>query len=149
MMQRQDHDNEYRWTREEDANEDDIRFLRDQINDFNFAATKIYDGMGLSIFVRDEQNKILGGIDGWTWGKCLYVQYLWIREDLRGKGYGKKLLLAAEEEARSRGCKQSILDTHGFQAPGFYQKYGYEVVGAIDDYPIGHQSIYFRKSLIS
>ena len=59
-MQEKEDENEYRWIEEEDANEDDVRFLRDRINEFNFAATNIYDGRGLSIFVRDDQNRILG-----------------------------------------------------------------------------------------
>ena len=147
VMMDKDHDSGYRWASEECASEEDVRFLRDQINEFNFTATDIYDGRGLSIFVRDEQDQILAGIDGWTWGQCLYIQYLWVREDLRGKGFGKKLLLAAEKEATARGCSQSILDSHSFQAPGFYQKFGYEVIGAVNDYPVGHSSIYFRKSL--
>ena len=67
---------------------------------------------------------------------------------LRGQGYGSHLLRAAEEEAVRLGCTVSVLDTFNFQAPGFYQKHGYEIVGAIGSYPRPqHQVIYLKKLL--
>ena len=138
----------HRWAIEEDADELDSRFLRDRINEFNYNATNIRDGRGLSIFVRDEQGGILAGLDGWTWGQCIFVQHLWVREDLRHRGYGKRLLLEAETEAVARGCRQSLVNTHSFQAPGFYRKLGYEVVGVAEDYPVGHQDLHLRKDLV-
>jgi hypothetical protein len=39
-------------------------------------------------------------------------------------GWGAQLL-AAEEEARRRGCNRVCVSSFTFQAPGFYRKYGY------------------------
>ena len=47
----------------------------------------------------------------------------------------------------ARGCTQALLDTHSFQAPDFYVQQGYIIYGTIDDYPLGHQKHYLRKSL--
>ena len=72
---------------------------------------------------------------------------MYVREDLRGQGYGEKLLLRAEEEARSRGVKNVFLDTFSFQAPDFYQKLGYRVFGELVDFPPGHTRHYLTKRL--
>jgi ribosomal protein S18 acetylase RimI-like enzyme len=126
----------------------DIRFLTDRIDEFNFAATGIHDGRDFAAFVRDAAGQVVAGIYGWTWGGCCDVRYLWVREDLRRLGHGRALLAAAEQEARARGCRQVVLETHSFQAPDFYRKYGYEVVSAYEEYPAGHRKYHLRKRLL-
>ncbi len=126
---------------------EDVQFLDDQINEFNVMQTGIRDGRLLACFVRDEARQIVAGIYGWTWGGTCEIRYLWVKRELRGRGYGHRLLAAAEEQARVRGCAQVVLDTHSFQAPKFYARYGYEVVGIIDDYPHGGQKLYLKKRL--
>ena len=125
----------------------DIQFLDDQINAFNVTQTGIQDGKLLAIFVRNEAREVIAGIYGWTWGGCCEIRYLWVHPDLRGRGYGGRLLMAAEHEALARGCMQVVLDTHSFQAPKFYAKLGYERISILEDYPRGHQKIYLKKSL--
>ena len=125
----------------------DVSFLEDRINEFNIAATGFDDGELLSIFVRDEKGEITAGIYGWTWGGACEIRSLWVHENLRGQGIGRDLLARAEAEALRRGCRQIVLDTHSFQAPDFYQKYGYRVIGIHDDYPRGHQIYYLEKKL--
>jgi ribosomal protein S18 acetylase RimI-like enzyme len=70
-----------------------------------------------------------------------------VHADWRGRGIGKELLGKAEAEAIRRGCAQIVLDTHSFQAPGFYTKHGYQIIGAHQDYPKGHQFYYLGKKL--
>jgi GNAT superfamily N-acetyltransferase len=127
----------------------DLQYLEDQINAFNVAQTGIAvaDDVLLSILLRDATGAIRAGIYGWTWGGCCEIRILWVDASLRHQGYGQRLLAGAEEEARRRQCHQMILDTHSFQALAFYQRYGYELVGTIDDYPLGYQKHYLRKAL--
>ncbi|GIN86250.1 hypothetical protein J6TS2_26360 [Heyndrickxia sporothermodurans] len=69
-------------------------------------------------------------------------------ESLRGKGCGKKLLDLAEEAAKKNHCRHIQLDTFSFQAPTSYQKYGYQVVGMIDDHPCENfQQFFLKKKL--
>jgi GNAT superfamily N-acetyltransferase len=126
----------------------DVAFLDDQINAYNIAVTQIDDWRALAIFVRDDAGHLLAGISGGTWAGYLEVKDLWVREDQRGQGLGRRLLLAAEQEARSRGCQQVLLDTHDFQAPGFYQRLGYVVFGAFEGIGGRHTRYYLSKKLI-
>ena len=64
-----------------------------------------------------------------------------------GNGVGTQLLVAAEQEARQRGCVKVTVDTHSFQAPEFYRRHGYVEVGSINDYPAGYSYHFFRKPL--
>ena len=129
--------------------DEETLFLARQINEYNFETTDIRDGRELMIRLRDPDGHLAAGLHGWTWGGCLEVASLWVREDSRGRGHGARLLLKAEEEAIRRGCHLAVLHTHDFQAPEFYKKYGYEVVGTVEDYPRGHSKIWMKKNLAS
>jgi len=127
----------------------DIRFLEDRLYDYNVEQTGSDDGKWLSIFVRDDAGEIVAGLHGWTWCGACRVQYLWVRQDLRRQGYGQRLLAAAEQEARARGCDHLLLDTFSFQAPLFYKKLGYEVVAVVDGFPRRPHSEYHLKKTLS
>lgn len=91
--------------------------------------------------------EILGGVIGETHWDWLYINLLYVNEDLRGMGYGHRLLELAENEAQKRGVKNAYLDTFSFQAPEFYTKYGYRVFGELNDFPTGHRRCYLTKKL--
>ena len=98
-------------------------------------------------FVAFDVEGVVGGLIGhirWRW---LYVAKLWVDERARGEGVGTKLLTAAEDLARSRGCVGASLDTFEYQARPFYEKLGYEVFGTLDGYPPGSRQFYLRKKL--
>ncbi len=132
---------------ESEPKPEDIRFLEDQLYAYNVEQTGLNDGQWLTIFVRDENGRIAAGLHGWTWGGGGRVQTLWVRPDLRRHGYGTRLLAAAEAEARARGCDRILLDTFGFQAPLFYQKHGYEIVGVDNNTLVEHKHYRLKKRL--
>ena len=101
------------------------------------------DHVPLSITLRD----VVGGVIGDTHLGWLFVQFFWIDEKYRGKGFGKRLIDAAEGEARKRGVKNVYLDTFSFQAPEFYEKLGYREFGRLKDYPAGHYRSWMTKAL--
>lgn len=100
-----------------------------------------------SVFLKNDLGEIFGGIQAHYDTESVYVEVLWVDEPLRKKGYGKKLLNAAELEAIKNGCVFSILDTWDFQAEGFYLKSGYELMGEIKKYWREHSRIFLRKAL--
>ena len=126
---------------------EEIQYLEDRIYEFNSAATGIADGAWLAIFVRGAEGRIIAGIAGALWGGCLEVRQFWVEEGQRRQGLGSRLLAAAENQARRRGCQQIVLATFSFQAPAFYARHGFEVVTAVDDYPRGHTNLLLRKCI--
>jgi GNAT superfamily N-acetyltransferase len=101
----------------------------------------------LCVFLHAPDNAVVGGLIGATYWQWLYVELLWVKAEVRGRGYGHRLLTLAEEEARKRGAKCAYLDTFSFQAPDFYERRGYEVFGELQDFPPGHQRYFLRKQL--
>ena len=126
---------------------DEVQYLEDRLYEFNSAATGITDGEWLAIFVRDDEDRIVAGICGNTWGGCLEIRQLWVDEARRKQGLGTRLFVAAEQEARRRGCRQILLTTFTFQAPAFYAKHGFKVLATVDDHPRGYQHLLLRKRL--
>ena len=117
------------------------------ISEFNEEQAGSDQGQNLCFVLRSPDEEIVGGVIGATHWDWFYINLMWIKEELRGQGYGGQLLALAEEEARRRGAKNAYLDTFSFQAPGFYKKYGYRVFGELDDFPAGHQRFYLKKEL--
>jgi GNAT superfamily N-acetyltransferase len=129
------------------ASEQDKAFVREALALHNVAATQDAYYSPLAIFLRDERGAILGGALGDIYGGWLHLTFLWVAEPLRGRGHGRQLLEAAEEEARAQGCRGVHLSTHSFQARPFYEKLGYEIVGEIPDNPEGYSLFFLKKAL--
>jgi GNAT superfamily N-acetyltransferase len=124
-----------------------VRFLEDNIVNYNFARTGISDWFPVGFFLRSERGEWLGGCTGYIWGGWLHIRFLWIAGALRGQRHGTRLMDAAEEYGRERGAFSSTLETHSFQARDFYLKRGYTVFGTLEDYPPGHTKYFLRKRL--
>ncbi|MDQ0795905.1 ribosomal protein S18 acetylase RimI-like enzyme [Streptomyces sp. B1I3] len=102
----------------------------------------------LDVWLIDAQGALAGGLSGRTWAYWLHVDLLWVDPRHRGSGLGTRLLAEAERLARDdRACTRSRLETWDFQAPAFYRKQGYEVVGEVADYPPGVAEYILVKQL--
>jgi len=91
--------------------------------------------------------EVVGGLIGEIYWGWLYVDLLFIKEELRRNGYGGRILTLAEEEARKKGATNAFLDTFSFQSPEFYKKHGYQAFGELKDFPPGHTRYYLTKQL--
>lgn len=93
------------------------------------------------------RDTLLGGLVGQTAWHWLSIRLLWVDPAHRGAGHGRRLLAAAEAEARRRGCDHARVNTFSFQAAGFYERCGWRRVLTLDDFPRGHQRLFYTKSL--
>ena len=117
------------------------------IHNYNVQQAGDPQHQSLCFVLRAADEKIVGGLIGaidWNW---FYIDLLFVKEELRGRGYGHRLLESAEEEARKRGAKNAYLDTFSFQTPDFYKRHGYQVFGELNDFPAGHQRYFLMKQL--
>ena len=69
--------------------------LIDEINEFNLKATGIAEFHEMLIAERDGDGELTGGVYGWCWGGTCWIEALWVREDIRRRGVGSRLLAAA------------------------------------------------------
>lgn len=80
-----------------------------------------------AFLMRDEDGNIVGGCAGDNMYGGLFVGQLWVQEQLRGMGYGTKLMHSAEALARKSGCNFMAVNTFDWEALGFYKKLGFYV----------------------
>jgi GNAT superfamily N-acetyltransferase len=125
---------------------EDIRLVGEGLTAYNDQYAP-GDFKRLGIFLRNEEGRLVGGLTGGTYWGWLYVEDLWIPEGVRRQGWGTRLLQAAEQAAKRRGCRHVHLDTMSLQALPFYQKQGYTVFGVLEDQPEGHRRYYLKKDL--
>jgi ribosomal protein S18 acetylase RimI-like enzyme len=117
------------------------------IHNYNVQLAGDPQSLQLCFVIRAPNQEIVGGLIGKTHWDWLYIDLLFIKDELRGRGYGHRLLTLAEDEARKRGAKNAYLDTFSFQAPDFYKQHGYHVFGELKDFPPGHQRYFLTKQL--
>ncbi|MEU3601141.1 GNAT family N-acetyltransferase [Streptomyces sp. NPDC006798] len=124
--------------------------LSDGLDEVNFPATgtTAADQTSLSVKIVGDDGELIGGLTGWTWGGLFGIEMLWIRAASRRDGWGGRLLLAAEEEARARGCDRACVSSFTFQAPGFYQRHGYRETGRTLGFPGGAEDVHMFKRLV-
>ena len=125
----------------------DTNFVREALQKFNNERVGNDGHTPLNIVEHDGDGNVIAGILGGTYWGWMYVDILWVREDCRKIGIGSRLLSEAENEALRRGCHHAHLDTMSWQAPEFYKKHGYEVVGILPDIPSGNQKYLLMKAL--
>lgn len=127
--------------------ETETDYIREALNQFNCAHVGDDGHTPLHLIEYDADGSIIGGLLGGTYWGWLYIDILWVREDHRRHGIGSRLLTDAEKEAVRRGCHHVHVDTMSWQAPAFYQKHGYEVIGVLPDIPLGNQKYLLMKAL--
>jgi ribosomal protein S18 acetylase RimI-like enzyme len=75
------------------------------------------------------------------------IKRMWVSTNVRGRGLGKKLLMALEDSARKAGISVLHLETNKslVEAIKLYRKSGYREVEAFNEEPYAHH--WFEKRL--
>ena len=123
------------------------QIIGDLIRSYNRSKREVAESEPLNLYVEDDSGELVAGLVAETFGNWLEIEYLFVKEDLRGQGIGSQLLQQAESEAKKRNCRFAFVNTYQFQAPAFYQKQGYKEVFALKDYPYTGQMHYYQKDL--
>ncbi|MBO1418898.1 GNAT family N-acetyltransferase, partial [Streptomyces sp. FH025] len=108
----------------------DLSTISDALDRFNVERIGVDDRRPLAVLVRDPgTHRTVGGLTGRTSLGLFFVDLFFLPPELRGGGLGRAILRRAESEARARGCRTAVLYTISFQAPGFYRKEGWRLLG--------------------
>ena len=131
----------------EDTESQKAQKIGELVRSYNRSKREAAECEPLNLYVEDEHGQLLAGLVAETFGNWLEIEYLFVKEELRGQGIGSQLLQQAESEAKKRNCRFAFVNTYQFQAPAFYQKYGYKEVFTMKDYPYTGQRHYYQKEL--
>ena len=123
------------------------QIIGDLIRSYNRSKREVAESESLNLYVEDDSGELMAGLVAETFGNWLEIEYLFVKEDLRGQGIGSQLLQQAESEAKKRNCRYVFVNTYQFQAPAFYKKQGYKKVFTLKDYPYTGQRHYYQKDL--
>ena len=121
--------------------------IGDLIRSYNRSKREAAESEPLNLYVEDDSGQVMAGLVAETFGNWLEIEYLFVKEDLRGQGIGSQLLQQAESEAKKRNCRFAFVNTYQFQAPDFYKRHGYKEVLRLQDYPYTGQRHYYQKDL--
>jgi GNAT superfamily N-acetyltransferase len=104
-----------------EMNEDDAAVISKGLGEFNTPFFGHKKSLSFALYLRDENQQIVGGILAWMRPgiQLLCIDTIWVAEHLRHRGFGKQLMLAAENEGLKNGCTHAQLETLPFQAELF------------------------------
>jgi len=122
-----------------------VKQLTDGVRSFNTNLIGYSDAKPLLTITKDKEGNLLGGVAGRTIYGHLLIEVVWVSESLRGQGVGTQLMNVAEKIARERGCTGAQVDTLSFQGIEFYTSLGFKEVGRINNFPDGHDRVFYYK----
>lgn len=113
--------------------------------DENHITYKVSGGISVGIMA---DGILIAGADGcMTAFRILYVSTVFVDEQYRGMGIGRRLMEAVEEKAAALGANMIRLDTFDWQGAKFYEKLGYERVGHYTNEIDGFSEYFYLKRL--
>ena len=137
----------YRFEYQQEPIKEDEQVLFEGINDEAVLKKKMNRINSFGIFIKDIQGFVLGGLNGVTYYGCLYIDMLWLKDELRYQGFGKKLMIEAEKIGLEHQCLFATVNTMDWEALEFYQKIDYEIEFVREGYVKESKMYMLRKKL--
>jgi GNAT superfamily N-acetyltransferase len=140
-----------RFTISQDSSDESQRVVRRGLGK-NFDAhvadlLKKYPHTKIQLVIKSDEEKVIGGLHGYSVLGTMTLDCIWVDEKCRGQGYGKELMEHAEEVAKERGCIALQTACFSFQNLDFLTNYGFEPFGVSDVYPRDVREYYLIKSI--
>ena len=130
-----------------DLSKDQIEQIRNDLEEFNDNHVSYRIDGRITIGI-EKDGQIIGGLLAYmSVYKILYVDTVFVQEQYRRKGYGKKLMEAMEEKAKQLGANTIRLDTFNWQGKDFYLALNYEQAGYYRNNEEGYEEYFFLKRL--
>jgi GNAT superfamily N-acetyltransferase len=123
----------------------DVAVIRNGLRAYNQQQTGSIRREEIALLLHDADDEAVGGLTATAVLDWLFIEWLHVPAELRGKGHGRDLIERAETFARERGLLGVWLDTFSFQARPFYEKLGYRVFGTLEDHPVGGARYFLSK----
>lgn len=115
--------------------------------DYNKKHVTYYEPISFHLLAQGPDQDILGGITGERVCHHLKVDWVWILDDFRKAGLGRKLFCSLERYGHRHGVKDIQLETAHFQARGFYEKLGFRLVATLPSW-LGTYDCYIMRKKI-
>ena len=127
-------------------------FLKNKIKSFNNEVSPYHlesrtEGYIKEFSIRLEEDGFIGGLTGQIYWNMMEVLDFFIEQQYRGKHLGSLIIKEAILFAKEQGISYIVLKTFSFQAKGFYETFGFYVVGELKDYPPGESLYTLRLDL--
>jgi len=132
---------------EHDLSPVELNAIEERLNSYNRRLTGHQDDRALACTLRNDAGRAIGIAAGYSWAGIAELKLMWIDEAHRGSGHGRTLLDAFVAEAADRGVRRVWVSTHDFQAPGLYEKAGFERLAELNGWPEGHSNIILCKTI--
>lgn len=136
----------------------DAQYIHDRLYEYNLSKTGaekqeiiLDDDPTRCCFLvlsEEEPEQCLGGVVFHLDGTVCKVDFLWLSEELRGKGMGFRLIEKVKEEAAELDCSEITLFTSSYQAPGFYPKAGFTLARKKEGVLAGEADTFYYRFVL-
>ena len=122
-------------------------YLSTELKSYNESIVGPYQRKPYAIYIKSQSGEVIAGIKGDVFERICSVHLMWVHENCRQQGFGKKIMLRLDKYATKMGCKFIQLDTAAFQAKAFYEKLGFSTIATLPEGFMGSNQYIMRKVL--